>query len=234
MRCALSLLEGPAPSGPSSRSGRDGARPKQFAQSALILFLVFLIPRVTCAAKITFDENDVLEIDGRKTFVISFGMPPPAGGKTPDGKDALTELHDTGANFMRIAAVVGDEPDSATGLKRIGDWLDDAAKHHMLCWVTLNKIPAIKSDDSKNEKRLRAIVERFRNHPGLGGWKAFDEAAWVKMPVEPVKRAYEIFHELDPNHPVILIQAPTKASLPLEPYASACDVTGVDIYSTLR
>jgi hypothetical protein len=50
------------------------------------------------------------------------------------------------------------------------------------------------------------------------------------MPHEPVRRAYEIFKELDPNHPVILIQAPTKKSLPLESYMSACDVVGVDIY----
>jgi hypothetical protein len=35
---------------------------------------------------------------------------------------------------------------------------------------------------------------------------------------------------LDPNHPVIIIQAPTKASLPLEPYADAGDIMGVDIY----
>jgi hypothetical protein len=39
-----------------------------------------------------------------------------------------------------------------------------------------------------------------------------------------------LIHEIDPNHPVILIHAPTKASLPLGPYMDACDVTGVDIY----
>jgi hypothetical protein len=50
------------------------------------------------------------------------------------------------------------------------------------------------------------------------------------MPADACKRAYDIFHQLDRSHPVIIIQAPTKASLPLGPYATACDITGVDIY----
>ncbi len=192
--------------------------------------IVLLSWRGSVGAKITFDENGVLQIDGRKTFVVSFGMPPPAAGKTPEGKDALAELHEAGANYMRIAPTVGDEPQTATALARYQAWLDDAATHGMLCWITLNKLPAFKQGEAGKEQTLREIINRFRDHPGLGGWKAYDEAAWVKMPADAVKRAYDIFHELDPNHPVILIQAPTKGSLPLEPYMSACDVTGVDIY----
>ena len=60
------------------------------------------------------------------------------------------------------------------------------------------------------ERTLRKIIARFKDHPGLGAWKGYDEAAWVKMPVEPVMAAYKIFKEMDPDHPVILIHAPTK------------------------
>jgi hypothetical protein len=42
--------------------------------------------------------------------------------------------------------------------------------------------------------------------------------------------AYKLFHQLDPNHPVIIIQAPMKASLPLENYRDTGDIFGVDIY----
>src|SRR4029079_5422637 len=50
------------------------------------------------------------------------------------------------------------------------------------------------------------------------------------MPAEPLVESYKLFKKLDPYHPVIIIQAPTKASLPLEPYAAAGDIFGVDIY----
>ena len=68
-----------------------------------VLLLVGLIGAPALGAKITFDSSGVMQIDGKKTFVISFGMPAPAEGKTPEGKDGLAELHDAGANFARIA-----------------------------------------------------------------------------------------------------------------------------------
>jgi len=198
-----------------------------------VLLLIGLIGAPALGAKITFDSSGGMQIDGKKTFVISFGMPPPAGGKTPEGKDGLAELHDAGANFARIAPQkwpTEEAQGSPAALARFQGWLDAAAAAHLYCWITLGDLPAIKPKDPKNEEMLRMIINRFKNHPGLGGWKGYDEPAWGKIPVEPLKRAYELFHQLDPNHPVIVIHAPTKASLPLEPYMAACDVTGVDIY----
>src|SRR5262249_14001416 len=112
----------------------------------------------------------------------------------------------------------------------IGAWLDSAASQQMHCWVTLGKLPAIKSDAPENEKLLRLAIELYKNHPAFGAWKGYDEPAWVKMPPEPMIKAYKIFKKLDPNHPVIIIQAPMKASLPLELYRDAGDIFGVDIY----
>ena len=107
---------------------------------------------------------------------------------------------------------------------------DDAAKHGVYCWVTLGKLPAINPKKPENEKLLRAAIEMYRDHPALGCWKGFDEPAWVKQPPEPLAAAHKVFKELDPNHPVVIIQAPTKASLPLEGYRDAGDIFGVDIY----
>jgi hypothetical protein len=50
---------------------------------------------VQAATRITFDDAGTMSIDGRKTFVISFAMPPP-DDKTPDGKDAYADLRDAG------------------------------------------------------------------------------------------------------------------------------------------
>ena len=42
----------------------------------------------------------------------------------------------------------------------------------------------------------------------MGVWKGADEPEWGKLPVEPLVRAYRIVKELDPDHPVWIVQAP--------------------------
>ncbi|MGI8906930.1 MAG: hypothetical protein ACR2IE_10615 [Candidatus Sumerlaeaceae bacterium] len=196
--------------------------------AALLIFSCVNAPGAP--SKVTFDENGVLQIDGRKEFVISFSIPPPPGGKTPDGKDGWAELKEAGTNFFRIAARKDEPQGGEAAIRRLQGCLDAAAQHGMHCWVTMNELPSIKPGDTEKEQKLRAMIARFKDHPGLGAWKGYDEPAWVKMPHEPLVAAYKIFKEMDPHHPVIIIQAPTKASLPLEPYAAAGDVFGVDIY----
>lgn len=188
---------------------------------------------LTKPAKVTFDENGVMQLDGKKIFVLSVSLPPPPGGKTPEGADAFAELQDAGLTFMRIAPTVNTptfKDWSERGIRSIRPWLDAAASQGLHCWVTLGPIPAIKPGNTKNEKLLRLALELYRDHPGLGGWKAFDEAAWVKMPAAPMLKAYQIFKEMDPNHPVIVIQAPEHHALPLEDYVPVGDVMGVDIF----
>jgi hypothetical protein len=194
--------------------------------------LLILAGAIVAAAPsvVTLDENGVLVVNGKKQFVISFSIPPPANGKTPEGRDGWAELKDAGTNFFRIAPRKDEPQGSPAAVKRLQDWLDAAASHDMHCWITLGDLPALKPDDAAKEKQLRDMVNRFKDHPGLGAWKAFDEAAWVKRPADQLRRAYSVFHETDPYHPVVLIQAPTKASLPLEPYWDTYDITGVDIY----
>src|SRR4051794_19072601 len=160
----------------------------------------FLLIALTCAVargagtKVTLDENGVMEIDGRKTFVVSFSLPPPPGGKTPEGKDAFAELKDAGANFMRIRPMTGPEDYTEAGIRTIGTSLDSAAGAGMHCWVTLGKLPAI-ADKPQNEKLLRLAVDLYKNHPGLGAWKGYDEPAWVKMPADKLVGAYRLFKE---------------------------------------
>jgi hypothetical protein len=153
--------------------------------------------------------------------VISFSIPPPPNGRTPEGKDGWAELKEAGTNFFRLAPRKEEPQGSPAAIARIKGWLDAAAQHGMHCWITLGELPGIKPTDAEKAKMLASLIAQFKDHPGLGVWKGYADAC---------KRAYDIFHQMDPNHPVIIIQAPTKASLPLEPYAAACDITGVDIY----
>jgi hypothetical protein len=197
--------------------------------AAMFICLSF-VNRSLGGTKVTLDENGVMEIDGRKTFVLSVSLPPPPGGKTPEGNDAFAVLKQDGLNFMRIRPTRGADDWTESGIRSIRAWLDAAASQQMHCWVTLGKLPAIQEDHPENEKLLRMAIEMYRDHPALGAWKGYDEPAWVKMPAEPLIKAYRVFKELDPNHPVVIIQAPTKGSLPLEPYRDAGDIFGVDIY----
>jgi hypothetical protein len=43
-------------------------------------------------------------------------------------------------------------------------------------------------------------------------------------------RAYERLRQLDPTHPVVIIQAPNATVAQLRPYRPAFDVTGADVY----
>src|SRR5205809_3935062 len=110
---------------------------------ALAMIVLFLAAWAEAGTKVTFDENGVMEVDGKKTFVISFSIPPPPGGKTPDGKDAFAELAEAGTTFMRVRPTTGPQDYTESGIRTIKAWLDEAANHGMHCWVTLGHLPAI-------------------------------------------------------------------------------------------
>jgi hypothetical protein len=50
------------------------------------------------------NADGVLLIDGKKVFPIGFTMPPPPDGTAPNGKNAIEELRDAGATFLRTGA----------------------------------------------------------------------------------------------------------------------------------
>src|SRR5436189_4899460 len=125
---------------------------------------------LSCLAgtKVSVDENNVLVIDGRKVFPIGFTMPPPPDGKTPAGKDAIGELHDAGANFLRTGVMGGAWDDAAIELEQ--RWQDVAAKHGMHCLVHLRELAKLGADPAtaeRDEAMLRKIVSRFKDHPAM-------------------------------------------------------------------
>jgi hypothetical protein len=70
----------------------------------------------------------------------------------------------------------------------------------------------------------------FKDHPGLGVWKGEDEPEWGKKPIPPLRTAYELIHEIDPNHPVWIVQAPRGSVQTLRPYNETYDIGGIDVY----
>jgi hypothetical protein len=141
---------------------------RKLAIVTAVILSAAALASTACAARITFDDAGVLQIDGRKTFVLSFSIPPPPDGRTPEGTDGFEELKSGGVNFFRIAPRKEEPEGSEAANKRLRDWLDAAAAHQMYCWITLGQLPAIKPGEVKKEKLLRSIISRFKDHPGLG------------------------------------------------------------------
>src|SRR5947208_1493859 len=141
--------------------------------------LLFLIVHTALANRGIINSNLVLEIDGKKIFPIGFTTPPPPDGKTPAGKNGIAELADAGATFMRTGG-----PWTAENLAREQKWMDAAARYGMHCLPFLRETAAITSP--QREQHLRQIVNRFKNHPGLGAWKGEDEPEWGKQALEPL------------------------------------------------
>lgn len=204
--------------------------PSTITRTGLLIFMIgFFFQLLPCfGSKAVINSDGVLVIDGAKVFPIGFTMPPPLKGKAPNGKNGIQELADTGATFLRTGP-----PGHEWGeddLKEAKKCLDVAAKHKMHVWVNLRENSSIGPNDAKKEKMLRTIVSRFKDHPGMGTWKGVDEPEWEKHPIPPMERAYQIIHEIDPHHPVVLIHAPRGTFESLKSYNHTGDIVGTDIY----
>jgi hypothetical protein len=193
----------------------------------LLILSMSLIGSASFANKASVNADGVLEIDGKKIFVIGFTAGPPADGKTPGGKDAFAELAEAGATFVRFGP---DQPWSDARLEAEQKFADAAARFGLHCWLNLREASSIKPGDARHEELLRKIITRFKDHPGLGAYKGADEPEWGKHPLPPLERAYQLVKELDPTHPLVIIQAPRGTIENLKRYEPFSDITGLDIY----
>jgi hypothetical protein len=178
------------------------------------------------ASTVTINSDLVLVIDGQKVFPIGFSLPPPPDGLTPDGKNGIEELADAGATFLRTGA--GTNGWNAATLQREQKYLDAAAHYRMHCLPYLREDAVVKS--RAQEAKLREILNRFKDHPGLGAWKGADEPEWGKVSIPRLIHTYNIIKEVDPNHPLVIIQAPRGTVESLRSYNVTGDILGADIY----
>ena len=192
-----------------------------FAAAALLVSTSLAAP-----SRVTINSDQVLVINGQKVFPIGFTMPPPPDGKTPAGKNGIAELADAGATFMRTGALADGWNEAA--LEREQKYMDAAARYGMHCLPFLRENSCVITD--AREAQLREIVNRFKDHPGLGAWKGEDEPEWGKVPIPPLLKARDLIRELDPNHPIVNIQAPRGTIESLRKYNECGDILGADIY----
>lgn len=180
-------------------------------------------------------STGALLVDGRRVFPIGLSNGPPPGARAPSGVDALAEVAAGGANFIRSGRPDWNLESLDRQIAAATELLDAAAAHGLHCWLQLGDVPNLSArTPAANEELLTSIVGELKDHPALGAWKGVDEPANpnrpARVPAAGLVRAYRRLKALDPNHPLVIIQAPLGAVAQLKPYRPAFDISGADIY----
>jgi len=173
----------------------------------------------------------VLLVDGRRVFPIVLSNGPPPGTKAPNGRNGLAEVADGGVTFIRL----GTANWSAADVPAQHTLLDAAADRGLLGWLWLGELPNLPQGPSPRAQLLAQVVDGLQGHPALGAYKGIDEprnesrgATWIRP--DGLVRAYQRMRQLDPTHPLVIVQAPNGTVAQLRPYRPAFDITGADVY----
>ena len=175
-----------------------------------------------------------LLIGGAKVFPIVLSNPPPVGGKTPSGTDGWSEVASAGVNFIRTQAIQWDLAQIDAQIAQEKTVLDAAAAKGFHSLLPLGEIATLPTTSgSTNEQLLTRIANGLKGHPALGVYIGVDEPANPNrpspVPAAGLVRAHQKLKALDPDHPVVITQAPLGTVASLTPYRSAFDITGADI-----
>jgi hypothetical protein len=180
-------------------------------------------------------STGALVVEGRKVFPLVLSNGPPLGTKAPDGGDAFAEIAAGGASFIRVGRPHWSLESIDEQIAAERQVLDAAAAHGLHCWLQLGNVPDLPARAlSPNRRMLTSIVGQLKDHQALGAWKGIDEPANpnrpARVPAAGLVRAYRTLRSADPNHPVVITQAPVGTAAQLIPYRPAFDITGADIY----
>jgi hypothetical protein len=195
-----------------------------------------------------------LVIGGTHVFPLGLSDPPPVGSKTPSGNDGLHEVAAAGVTHLRYykpwataAATATAQVKAQVGKVVDGQitdalgYVNGASTYGLQVWMSLEGLAAGITEN------LDPVVNALKDRPGLGVWKGADEPAHspIQNTVAGCSAVYKQVQTLDPDHPVVLIEAPrgpapkpnpkkvfdtTLRVADVQPYAAACDIHGIDIY----
>jgi hypothetical protein len=170
-------------------------------------------------------------LGGQTVFPITLANGPPQDATCPDnGLKGWTEVARAGVSMMRLYP----KWDAATATAQIADLRTQMAavtRFGLRFWIGLFHA----ADNLSQQDLLQQIVDGLKDSPGLAAWKGCDEPLWGSKDPKALSDAYDFIKSRDPDHPVVIIQAPRAPKAPLtaarlRPYAAAGDIHGVDIY----
>ncbi len=192
-----------------------------------VLTLIAAACAAAFSADVKIEGNGALTFDGKRAFPIGFTVFPSVTAKAPSGANAYAELAKNGVVFNRCGTVGKWDARAETALDSM---LAQALKTGVLCAIYIPDLAVIAPADEAKRQELRRVVRKYRNNSAVAFWKAADEPEWGKVPPENLRAYYDIVHELDPNHPIWLTQAPRGAIESLKRYEPFYDIGAMDVY----
>ena len=151
--------------------------------------------------------------------------------QTRDGRSAWAEISSAGVNFIRSGLRQWSLPQIDAQIAAERARMDAAVAHNMYCWPRLGNAGNLPTTQGSVEEQLLVrLANGLKTHDGLGAWKGADEPAWGRVPAAGLARARTKLRAVDPDHPIVIIQAPLQSIATLVPYRPAFDITGADIY----
>lgn len=196
----------------------------------LALCLVFLAAMASAGpVKIGIEKDRTITLNGQRFLPLGVAPGPPFDLKTPDGKNGWKELADGGINYFRTGPSGGGWTKETED--RVSKEIAAAEQAGGIgAWVFLRELSDLADGHPQREAELRRIVNKYKDSPGVYFWKNVDEPAWGKVEPGPMIRGYKVIKQLDPNRPVLLLQAPRNTIDEMRRYNDACDISGADIY----
>jgi len=179
-----------------------------------ILFLLF--SAALSFAQIKTDDDGMIRINGRRTFIIgSYHL--------PKSDSPYAELAQAGFNLVRVGAA--------------RDAFDQAQKNGLKVWYSMGAVDL--NNEAQSKKELAGKIEPFTSLPALLFRETVDEPAWTwkkaeaRVLPEPIIQAYNLAKALDPNHLLYLNHAPVNLVSTLRQYNDGTDIVACDIYPVI-
>lgn len=167
-------------------------------------------------------------VNGAAVFPIGYTSGPILGGLAPNGRDGLAELKREGYVFQLWYC-----PPNKWGPEKEAE-LDKLVAHSQIegtrLVISIHDLQAIKPGEEAKIGELRRVVTKYRDSPAVLFWKGEDEPQWSHFPPQDLAIYYRTVHELDPNHPIWITQAPRGTVDDLRPYNPFYDIGAIDIY----
>ena len=161
-------------------------------------------------------------------FPIGYTSGPMLGAIAPTGRDGLAELKREGYVFQLWYC-----PPNTWGPEReqqLDALVALSERQGTRLVISIHDLQAIKPGEQAKLAELRRVITKYRNSPAVLFWKGEDEPQWSHFPAEDLRSYYQTVHELDPNHPIWITQAPRGTVEQLRPYSQFFDIGAIDVY----
>ncbi len=191
-----------------------------------MVFALLIICVVSQGAKVSFDSNGYLTVDGKPFFPRAlYGL----SGGVAAMKRILPDVSGAKINCW-LSPWAGEK-----SLKEI---LEFAHQNGMMVVPYISNASLVKGQLENNPKakvetlaRIKQRIIRLKNYPALLGWYIGDEIMDSGAKPQYIKLLTEAIHQVDPDHPVFLLPTTHYPSRNLWRQAQeTCDAFLMDCY----